>query len=165
MEALAEIQLGEDGEPLQPSGQIRKVGARVEVRLRLKIEQPVVSTWPPCAICLLHHMEKRGPVAAGPSDDPLLLQLSELLLGSLQPDVVEPPVLGRDWAALRPWEVLHAVCGPGQHLGGVEQAGELLQGGRIIDNLQIDNLQIDNRQIDNQPNDNQKITFFAHFLL
>ena len=63
-------------------GQIGNVGARVEVRLRLKIEQPVVSTWPPCAICLLPHVEGRRPIAAGSPDDALLLQLGKLLLGN-----------------------------------------------------------------------------------
>ena len=77
------------------------VGARVEVRLCLQVEEPIVSTRPPRAIRLLHHVEMGSPVATGSSDDALLLQLRELLLGGLQPVVVQPPVLGLDWAALR----------------------------------------------------------------
>ena len=109
VEPLAEIQLGEDGTALQPGRQIRDVGALVEVWLCLQIQQPVVSTWPPRAICLLHHVQGRGPVATGSPDDPLLLQLSKLLLGRLQSLIVQLLVLGSDWAALCYQEMLHAV--------------------------------------------------------
>ena len=38
VKTFAEVQLREDCAPLQPGCQIRNVGARVEVRLRLKVE-------------------------------------------------------------------------------------------------------------------------------
>ena len=97
------------------------------IRLCLKIQQPVVFAGAPRAICLFHHVERRCPVAVRPPDDPLLLQLRKLLLGSLQSVVVQPPVLGLDRPALRYQDVLHSVCGLGKYFGGVEDTGELLQ--------------------------------------
>ncbi len=92
--ALPEIQLAEDAASLQPGGEILDVGQRVGVWHCGEVQSAVIAAGPPCPVRLHHHVKRCKPVAGGPPDDAVLLQLGELGLGGHQfgrIQAAEPP--------------------------------------------------------------------------
>ena len=108
MVSFAQVQLGENTAPHQPGGQVTDVMAGVPVRYGLHVELPEIPTGPPGSISLLHHVQRRSPVAARAADDSLPLHLTELRLGRLEFGRIQSPIFG----CHRPTGCLNMVLNP-----------------------------------------------------
>ena len=106
--SFAQVQLGENPAPRQPGSQVMDVTAGVPVQYGLHVELPEITTGPPGAISLLHHMQRRSPVTARAADDSLPLHLTELCLGGLEFGRTQAPILCRH----RPTGCLDMVLDP-----------------------------------------------------
>jgi len=84
MVAFTKIKFGEDHAASQLGGEVRQIGACIVVWLCLQVKLAKVAAGASRAIGLVDHVEGRGPIGLGATNNTLFLQKLKLCLGSLK---------------------------------------------------------------------------------